>query len=105
MSCLLENVALCVRAEAIFQLDDAHYSRQAREFLNAHYPERWIGHGPIIWPARSPDLNVLDYFVWRYIKNLVDRLFNTTPEMAYRATRDIIRKAEFYLREQGEHFE
>ncbi|XP_067203031.1 uncharacterized protein [Linepithema humile] len=34
---------------------------------------RWIGRGgPIVWPARSPDLNVLDYFVWGYIKALVE---------------------------------
>lgn len=108
----------------IFQHDGApaHFSRQAREFLNAHYPERWMGRGgPIIWPARSPDLNVLDYFVWGYIKDLVEHrrdgteaevreeilaAFNTiTPEMAYRATRNIIRRAELCLRERGRHFE
>jgi len=77
--------------------------------------------GPIIWPARSPDLNVLDYFIWGYIKDLVEHrrdsteaevreairaAFNTiTPEMAYRATRNIIRRAELCLREEGRHFE
>lgn len=77
--------------------------------------------GPIIWPARSPDLNVLDYFVWGYIKDLVEHkrggteaevreeilaAFNTiTPEMAYRATRDITRRAELCIREGGRHFE
>ena len=77
--------------------------------------------GPIIWPPRSPDLNVLDYFVWGYIKDLVRQrrdgteaemreailaAFNTiTPEMAYRATRNIIRRAELCLRERGRHFE
>ncbi|KYQ48387.1 hypothetical protein ALC60_12568 [Trachymyrmex zeteki] len=77
--------------------------------------------GPIIWPARSPDLNVLDYFIWGHIKNLVEHIrngteaeareailaaFNTiTPEMAHRATRDITRRAEIYLRERGRHFE
>lgn len=77
--------------------------------------------GPIIWPARSPDFNVLDYFVWGHIKNLVEHrrdgtevevreailaAFNTiTPEMAYRATRNITRRAELCLRERGRHFE
>jgi len=27
---------------------------------------------PIIWPARSPNLNVLDYFVWGYVKVAVE---------------------------------
>jgi len=27
--------------------------------------------GPIHWPARSPDLNVLDYFVWGHFKDLI----------------------------------
>lgn len=93
-----------------------------RRFLDAHYPERWIGRGgPIIWPARSPDLNVLDYFVWGHIKDLVEHrrdgteaevreailaAFATiTPEMAYRATRNIVRRAELCSREQGRHFE
>jgi hypothetical protein len=77
--------------------------------------------GPIIWPARSPDLNVLDYFVWGYIKDLVEHrrdgteaemreailaAFNAiTPEMAHRATRNIIRRAELCVRERGRHFE
>lgn len=86
MPALLENVPLRVRAEIIFQHDGApaHFSRQVREFLNAHYPGRWIGRGgPIIWPARSPDFDVLDYFVWGYIKNLVeDRRDSTEAEVS-----------------------
>jgi len=41
---LLEDVPLCVRAELIFQHDGAppHFSRQIREILNAHYPDRWM---------------------------------------------------------------
>jgi len=121
---LLEDVPLRVRRELIFQHDGAppHFSRQVREILHAHYPDRWMGRGgPIIWPARSPDLNVLDYFIWGYIKDLVEHrrdsteaevreairaAFNTiTPEMAYRATRNITRRAELCLREEGRHFE
>lgn len=80
-----------------------------------------MGRGsPIIWPAQS-DLNVLDYFVWGHIKNLVEHqrdsteaemqeailaAFNTiTPELAYRTTRDITRRAELCIRERGKHFE
>jgi len=107
-----------MRRELIFQHDGTppHFSRQVREILHAHYPDRWMGQsGPIIWPVRSPDFNVLDYFI--YIKNLVEHkrdstevevreairaAFNTvTPEMAYRATRNITRRAELCLREEG----
>ncbi|GFW92263.1 uncharacterized protein TNCV_3541491 [Trichonephila clavipes] len=36
------------------------------------YPRRWIGPGgPANWPARSPDLSCLDFFLWRHMKNLV----------------------------------
>jgi len=114
---LLEYVPLRVRARLYFQHDEApaHFCRQVREILNAHYPNRWVGRGgPIIWPARSPDLNVLDFFVWGYIKNLIEQrrndtenevreaivaAFNTiTPNMAHRATRDIIRRIRLYTR-------
>jgi len=117
---LLEDVPLCVRAELIFQHDGAppHFSRQTREILNGHYLDRWIDRGgPIHWPARSPDLNVLDYFVWGHVKDLIEHrrdgnedenreailaAFNTiTPEMAHRATDNIVRRAELCLRERG----
>lgn len=77
--------------------------------------------GPIAWPARSPDLNVLDFFVWGHIKSLIEQrrnggenlvreaivaAFHTiTPDMAHRATRDIVRRAEFCIREGGRHIE
>ncbi|KYN18781.1 hypothetical protein ALC57_08895, partial [Trachymyrmex cornetzi] len=121
---LLEDVPLREREELIFQHDGApaHFSRQARHVLDTRYPDRWMGRGgPIIWPARSPDLNVLDYFIWGHIKDLVEHIrngteaeareailaaFNTiTPEMAHRATRNITRRAEICLREGGRHFE
>ena len=40
-------------------------------------PNRWIGRrGFIEWPARSPDLSPLDYFLWGYLKCTV---FVTRP--------------------------
>ncbi|EZA50336.1 hypothetical protein X777_11260, partial [Ooceraea biroi] len=71
---LLEDVPLRDRVQLVFQHDraPAHFSRQIRQILNARFPERRIGRGgPIHWPARSPDLNVLDFFVWGYIKSLL----------------------------------
>jgi len=31
------------------------------------YPNRWIGRGePQNWPARSPDLTPLEFFLWKH---------------------------------------
>jgi len=57
-----------------FQHDRAppHFSCGVRNFLNYHFPGRWIGRGsPHIWPARSLDLSPLDYCVWGWMKELV----------------------------------
>jgi len=40
--------------------------------MRASRTSGWVKDDPIIWLARSPDLNVLDYFVWSHIKNLVE---------------------------------
>lgn len=66
-------------AEVYFQQDGAsvHYSVLVRNYLNNEFPERWIGRGgPIKWPARSPDLTPLDFFLWGYLK---DEVFRTPP--------------------------
>lgn len=62
-----------------FQQDGAapHYGRDVRAYLNTVFPARWIGRrGAIEWPARSPDLTPLDYFLWGYLK---DRVYRTKP--------------------------
>ena len=47
-------------------------THEVRNFLNCHFPGRWIGHVAIHnWPARSPDLSPLDYCVWGWMKELV----------------------------------
>ena len=43
----------------IFQQDGAtsHWGSDVRLFLDATFPNRWIGRdGPIAWPPRSPDI-------------------------------------------------
>ena len=57
-----------------FQQDGAppHYATKVREWLDEHFPGRWFGRrGPVEWPARSPDLTPLDFFLWGVIKNSV----------------------------------
>lgn len=63
-----------------FQQDGAtlHYGRNVRNYLDTIFPERWIERrGTIEWPARSPDLTPLDYFLWGYLK---DRVYKTKPQ-------------------------
>jgi hypothetical protein len=52
------------------------YCGEVREYLNTHFPGRWIGRvAPISWPPRSPDLTPMDLFLWRFVK---DRVFVPT---------------------------
>ena len=45
-----------------------------REFLNETFRNRWIGrNGPTPWPPRSPDITPLDFFLWGYVKDRVQR--------------------------------
>lgn len=49
-----------------------HFGLNVRQFLNDTFHNRWIGRrGPIEWPPRSPDLTLLDFFLWGYLKNKV----------------------------------
>lgn len=107
-----------------FQQDGApaHNSRLARNFLNARYGNTWIGtYGEVQWPARSPDLTPLDFFLWGYLKNRVyesryatvddlknsvRQILNTIPRIVLRnATRGVLRRSRLCLRENGVHFE
>lgn len=61
-------------ADVIFQHDGApaHNEVTVRGFLDQNFP-KWIGRnsGFMLWPARSPDLTPLDYFLWGTVKDLV----------------------------------
>jgi hypothetical protein len=42
------------------------------EVLSAILPGRWIGMGSsILWPTRSTNLTLLDFFFWGYVKNYI----------------------------------
>jgi hypothetical protein len=42
-----------------------HNSTSTHSFLT--------GGGPASWPARSPDLNPLDFFIWGHLREIVYR--------------------------------
>lgn len=123
---LLEDLPLNITTQMWFQQDGAppHFSRIVTKYLNETFPERWIGRGgPINWPARSPDLSPLDYFLWGQIKSLVyadksvnrQQLLNkiieacnnirNDAELLSRSTKSIIQRAELCVNQNGGHFE
>lgn len=93
-----------------------------RNYLNEKYPNRWIGRGgPIAWPARSPDLTPLDFFLWGHVKEQVYKtqvntvielreriqtaLNNVPQDMILRATEAVMRRTQMCINMEGRHFE
>ena len=75
---VLDDVPLQLRVGMWFMHDGAppHFSRIACQYLNDHFPGKWIGrNGPVAWPPCSPDLNPIDFHLWGHVKNEV----HTTP--------------------------
>lgn len=103
----------------------AHYALIVREYLNETFPGRWIGRGgPVLWPARTPDLNPLDFFMWGHLRDLmydngplaneeevVARLFaasaeiQETPGIVANVRRSMSRRVQLCIQERGGHFE
>ncbi|KYN23489.1 hypothetical protein ALC57_04093, partial [Trachymyrmex cornetzi] len=93
---LLENLPLKLRLDMWFQQDAcrSHTSRVARTALNAMFPDKWIGkYGPINYPPQSPDLNILDYYFWGKIKDLIYPERPTTRGDMIRRISEVIRSS------------
>ncbi|XP_045456076.1 uncharacterized protein LOC123665890 [Melitaea cinxia] len=68
----IDELSLDAYSQMWYQLDGApaHSVVSARERLSEMFGQQWIGHhGPSRWPARSPDLTPMDFFLWGFIKN------------------------------------
>lgn len=92
-----------------FQQDGAppHFSLQVRAFLDEQFPDQWIGRrGTIEWPARSPDLTPLDYFLWGHLKS---KVYETAPrdiaELRQRIIDECAKITPEILRNVREEFE
>lgn len=121
---ILDAIDPVHRQEIIFQQDGAppHFNTNVRDWLSANYPT-WIGRGgPVPWPARSPDLNPMDFFVWGFMKsevyatpvNTEEELQNrilaaaqkVREKLSHKVTVGAMRKrARACIREHGGHFE
>lgn len=124
---LLEDIPLATLRRMKYQHDGcpAHYRRQIRDWLNENFPNNWIGRlGPIPWPARSPDLTPMDYYVWGHMKTIVyndnqpiinieelRRRIIAAAEQIRENLSSVVVKSElrkrmrFCIRNQGSHFE
>ena len=64
----------------------AHYAHCVREWLDINFNDKWIGRrGLFKWPARSPDLSLMDFFLWGVLKDMCTKrnheLFLTFAEL------------------------
>lgn len=120
----LHDVPLNQLQDLWWQQDGAppHNGVLVRECLNELFPNKWIGNrGAVEWPARSPDLSPLDYFLWGTIKNVVykqrygnvDELRNSPVATCQRIPRrtiqrainSITKRAELCIQQNGFLFE
>lgn len=70
----LDELPLNYRMGMFFQQDGcpAHYAGTVRNWLISEFNEKWIGRdGPILWPPRSPDLTIMDFYLWGRLKQIV----------------------------------
>lgn len=109
----------------VFQHDGAppHWSRAVRDWLDEHFPNRWIGRrgNYLEWPPRSPDLTVCDFFLWGYIKNkvyatrirnldeleqaIVNAFHQLQPDVIGRACETLPSRLQDCINADGSHFE
>lgn len=69
----LIDLPLDYRQSMYFQQDGcpAHYSRIVVNWLNRKFGDNWIGrNGPVLWPPRSPDLTISDFYMWGRLKQI-----------------------------------
>jgi hypothetical protein len=97
----------------------AHTATYSINVLNKVFENRLISHG--LWPARSPDLNPCDLYLW---ENLKDEVYSNNPhtlvelKQSIRETisstevselkivsNNIFKRHEACLRAEGRHFE
>ncbi|XP_018396215.1 PREDICTED: uncharacterized protein LOC108774573 [Cyphomyrmex costatus] len=79
---LLEDLPLNVRQSMLYQQDGcpAHSARIITELLNRKFGDCWIGRSGYNRPARSPDLTLMDFYLWGKLKQQVYSEMPTTRE-------------------------
>lgn len=120
----LEDLPLARLRELWWQQDGAppHNAREVVNILNNYFPNKWIGNnGFVRWPARSPDMSVLDYFLWGVLKgriyktrsanieelrnNIINAFRGIRRRDIARAVSGLRKRAELCLETNGAQFE
>lgn len=102
----LENLNLEEHRKLFYQHDGAppHNGYIVNNFLQQNFYDQWIANnGPFLWPPRSPDLSILDYFVWGTIKNKVYEVPLTTKEDCIQRVRDAFQNLSPLLIRRATH--
>lgn len=80
-----------------------HQCQEVQQLLNSTFPNRWIGKGgKEPWPPQSPDLNPIDFYVWKHIKETIDDRKEIKTCEEYKAQ---ITSAFESFRNDSNHFE
>ncbi|KAJ8981376.1 hypothetical protein NQ317_000243 [Molorchus minor] len=124
-ACLEEIPIVNYNNNMIWHQDGApcHNTIAVTHFLNNKY-EEWIGKfGTIRWAPNSPDLSLLDTFLWGHLKNecykqrteninqLQDRIsaeltrLNENPEIILNSISNLKKRYRLCIEKQGSHFE
>lgn len=122
----LNQIPVQRRQQIWWQMDGcpSHNGRNISDWLNQEFPERWIGRfGNVAWPARSPDLTPMDFYIWGTLKasvysapvqsrdELIQRIRSSCDEIrgkdveVLRATMSVVRRCRLCIQEEGRHFE
>lgn len=107
-----------------FQHDGApaHNQVNVRNYLTARFPNCWIGrNAPVAWPPRSPDLSVLDFYLWGKVKDIVyRRSYETIDDLRHavvetfnridrrqvrKSINSILKRCNLCIANNGGHFE
>ncbi len=100
----------------------AHTSNATREYLSIKLGSQWISkRGPTNWPARSPDLTPLEFFLWGYVKDQVyaeqirslqhlktritRAVRSVDAETLSRVWENVQARIDCVIRQQGKHIE
>ena len=120
----IEDMPLIELRDIFFQQDGAppHNAAIINNFLTLSFGNNWIANrGPKHWPARSPDLTPLDFFLWGRLKDLIYRLpknsiqeledavlqgfASITPIEIINSVRCVQRRCRLCITENGRNFE
>jgi hypothetical protein len=112
----VETQTLCFQPDGA----TAHTARNAMRVLTDMFPARVISQrGTTEWPARWPDLNACDFFLWGYLtskvyekkprtrvdlkQNIRDKVAAISPTMLQRAMQDFQKCSQECVDNNGHH--